>query len=223
MDNLSKETTPLHRIFGGYLRNEVSCHTCGRVSTTFQLFQDLFLDIRLADSLTQSMKGFFSWEKLEGGEKDNCYKCEQCRDRGNCSKRVYIQMPPKVLCIQLKRFTALGKKITKHINYPIKLDLSPYIYNGLSKSDSPYKGIVQPLPYKLVSVVSHYGAALNCGHYTAIGLSAKGSYFMFDDSQRDRRRNSFPFFFFNVVKTKFFEISGNDICLEYCIYMEDVA
>ncbi|XP_071443535.1 ubiquitin carboxyl-terminal hydrolase 36-like [Hetaerina americana] len=186
LDNLVKETTPLHRIFGGYLRNEVVCHSCGTISTTFQLFQDLFLDIRHTNSLMESMQAFFSRERLEADDRNDSYKCEECKRKGNCSKRVYIQTPPKVLCFQLKRFTAMGKKIMKHISYPLKLDLSPFVYmRTLNKNGdiiSPLPKVRRPIPYKLVSLVTHYGNAMTCGHYTAVGRSAKGSYFTFDDS-----------------------------------------
>ncbi|XP_046404008.1 ubiquitin carboxyl-terminal hydrolase 36-like [Ischnura elegans] len=186
LENSTKETTPLHRIFGGYLRNEVVCHSCGRTSTTFQLFQDLYLDIRHTDSLIDSMKAFFSRERLEGDERGDSYRCESCKRKGNCSKRVYVQTPPKVLCFQLKRFTAMGKKIMKHISYPVKLDISPFVYlrtvNKNGDIISPLPKVRRPIPYRLVSLVTHYGSAMTCGHYTAVGRSAKGSYFTFDDS-----------------------------------------
>ena len=49
MDNYSKETTPFNQIFGGYMRQDVTCLRCKHVSTTFQHFMDLLLDIRFLD------------------------------------------------------------------------------------------------------------------------------------------------------------------------------
>ena len=46
IDNYSKETTPFNQIFGGYMRQDVTCLRCKHVSTTFQHFMDLQLDIR---------------------------------------------------------------------------------------------------------------------------------------------------------------------------------
>lgn len=46
IDNYSKETTPFNQIFGGYMRQDVTCLRCKYVSTTFQHFMDLLLDIR---------------------------------------------------------------------------------------------------------------------------------------------------------------------------------
>ena len=42
----TKDTTPFNQIFGGYMRQDVTCLRCMRVSTTFQHFMDLQLDIR---------------------------------------------------------------------------------------------------------------------------------------------------------------------------------
>ena len=46
VDDQTKETTPFNQIFGGYLRQDVVCVHCNNVSTTFQRFMDLQLDIR---------------------------------------------------------------------------------------------------------------------------------------------------------------------------------
>ena len=46
IDNQSKETTPFNQMFGGYMRQDVVCLRCKYVSTTFQHFMDLLLDIR---------------------------------------------------------------------------------------------------------------------------------------------------------------------------------
>ena len=46
VDNQTKETTPFNQMFGGYMRQDVVCLRCKYVSTTFQHFMDLLLDIR---------------------------------------------------------------------------------------------------------------------------------------------------------------------------------
>lgn len=46
LDNQTKETTPFNKIFGGYLRQDVVCLQCDNVSSTYQRFMDLQLDIR---------------------------------------------------------------------------------------------------------------------------------------------------------------------------------
>lgn len=76
-DSRTKETTPLNQILGGYLRSAVRCLECGNVSTTFQHFQDLLLDIRKAQTLDEALDLYFSKEKLD----DDSYHCEICRKK----------------------------------------------------------------------------------------------------------------------------------------------
>lgn len=80
LDTRSKETTPLNQILGGYLRSAVRCLECGHVSTTFQHFQDVLLDIRKVNTLDDALELYFSKEKLD----DLAYHCE------NCQKKVCI-------------------------------------------------------------------------------------------------------------------------------------
>lgn len=76
-DTRTKETTPMNQILGGYLRSTVRCLVCGHVSTTFQHFQDLLLDIRKVQTLDEAMDGYFSRERLD----DDSYHCESCQKK----------------------------------------------------------------------------------------------------------------------------------------------
>lgn len=76
-DSKTKETTPLNQILGGYLRTTVRCLECGHISTTFQHFQDLLLDIRKVQTLDEALQIYFSREKLD----DDSYNCEACQKK----------------------------------------------------------------------------------------------------------------------------------------------
>ncbi|XP_070854200.1 ubiquitin carboxyl-terminal hydrolase 36-like [Drosophila suzukii] len=171
LDQLVKETTPLGQIFGGYLRSEVRCLSCNHVSITFQHFQDLLLDIRKADSLEDAFEGHFSRERLE----DMGYKCEGCKKKVSATKQFSLERAPITLCIQLKRFSMIGNKLTKQISFKPRIDLSKYAARSPAAQ-------AQPLTYRLVSMVTHLGVSQHCGHYTAIGSTDSGSYYNFDDS-----------------------------------------
>ncbi|XP_016969554.2 ubiquitin carboxyl-terminal hydrolase 36 isoform X1 [Drosophila rhopaloa] len=171
LDQLVKETTPLGQIFGGYLRSEVRCLSCSHVSITFQHFQDLLLDIRKADSLEEAFDGHFSRERLE----DMGYKCEGCKKKVSATKQFSLERAPITLCIQLKRFSMIGNKLTKQISFKPRIDLSKYAARSPAAQ-------AQPLTYRLVSMVTHLGVSQHCGHYTAIGSTESGSYYNFDDS-----------------------------------------
>ena len=48
---------------------------CNHVSTTFQHFQDLLIDIRQINNLNEGLDIYFNRERLGDGEE--AYKCEQ--------------------------------------------------------------------------------------------------------------------------------------------------
>jgi ubiquitin carboxyl-terminal hydrolase 36/42 len=167
-DSKVKETTPLNQILGGYLRSAVRCLKCGHVSTTFQHFQDLLLDIRKAQTLDEALEGYFSREKLD----DDSYHCQSCQKKVPATKQFSLERAPMVLCIQLKRFSVSNNKITKHINFRQRLDLTRYARHRPSV----------PLIYRLVALVTHMGPTVNCGHYTAVAQAPTGNFYQFDDS-----------------------------------------
>ncbi|XP_022181591.1 ubiquitin carboxyl-terminal hydrolase 36 isoform X1 [Myzus persicae] len=177
LDNYSKETTPINQIFGGYIRTEVTCGKCGHISTTFQHFQDLILDIRQSDNVNDALDNYFEKEPL-----DESYVCERCRRQVAADKKFSIERAPNVLCIQLKRYSVgmggfSGNKNSKAIQINERLDLSSYQFDH-----HKFKIDARPLRYHLVSMVIHYGSSLNSGHYTALGLTPSGSYYYFNDS-----------------------------------------
>lgn len=170
LDQISKETTPLNQILGGYLRSTVTCLACKYESITFQHFEDLPLDISRVSSLNEALGGYFARENLE-----ECgYKCESCKKKVSATKRFSLERAPVVLCIQLKRFNAMGGKMSKQIQISQFLNLEKH----LAKSGDPNQNCY----YKLVSLVTHLGGSASGGHYTAIGLAPNSSYYQFDDS-----------------------------------------
>ncbi|EAU77612.2 AGAP007521-PB [Anopheles gambiae str. PEST] len=171
LDQYSKETTPLNQILGGYLRSEVKCLSCQHVSTTFQHFEDLLLDIRKANSIDEALELYFARERLE----EMGYKCEACKRRVAATKQFSLERAPFVLCVQLKRFSMLGAKINKHVELRSKLDLTPYSSPAMRSNGGK-------LTYRLTSMVTHLGSTQHCGHYTAIGHTDAGGYHVFDDS-----------------------------------------
>lgn len=60
-------------MFGGRLRSQVVCKTCGRKSDTFDSFMDLSLDVARAKSVQSALKNYVAVEVLDGSNK---YKCE---------------------------------------------------------------------------------------------------------------------------------------------------
>jgi len=129
------------------------------------------VDIRKANTLDEALNSYFSREQLD----NNDYKCEACKRRVPATKQFTLERPPKVLCVQLKRFSVIGGKISKHISFKQIIDMGPYLWR--EPGESP-----KQLMYKLTSMVIHVGPSVNCGHYTAIAQVSSGQYYTFDDS-----------------------------------------
>lgn len=169
-EQYTKETTPVNRILGGYLRTSVKCLSCQYESVTFQHFEDLLLDIRKVTTIEDALKYHFARERLE----DMDYTCESCKKKVSATKQFSLERAPVALCIQLKRFSSINGKINKHINISQDLDFSQY-----SSRDTKHNS---QLKYRLVSMITHSGSTPQCGHYTAVGCCQDGSYYQFDDS-----------------------------------------
>ncbi|XP_064328796.1 ubiquitin carboxyl-terminal hydrolase 42-like, partial [Phalacrocorax carbo] len=153
LDISSQSTTVVHQIFGGCLRSRVTCLSCKAVSSSYEAFLDVPLDVKAASSVTDALEGFVRPERLEG---ENCYRCSQCERMVAASKRFTIHRAPMVLTVCLKRFDDFtGGKISKVVEYPEYLDLRPYTSHAAG----------EPLLYSLYAVVVHRGPSCYHGHY----------------------------------------------------------
>ena len=68
-----KNTSFVHRIWGGQIRSRVVCSRCRKPSDTFDSFLDLSLDCGKR-TLVGMLQGFVKEDHLEG---DNKYHCEK--------------------------------------------------------------------------------------------------------------------------------------------------
>jgi len=175
LDARVAETSPINKMFGGYLQSQVKCLECSYTSNTFEFFLDLSLEIKGCNSLDKALQKFTSVEKLD---KDNKYKCPKCAKYVLAQKRFSIKKPPHVLTIQLKRFnfhSLFGGKISKPVDFPEVLDLKPHLSNNNDKWNTFTK-------YELHGIVVHHGSSLGGGHYVAYVKSPSGVWHCMNDS-----------------------------------------
>ncbi|GHJ88224.1 hypothetical protein NliqN6_4626 [Naganishia liquefaciens] len=163
-----RETSWIHKVWGGRLRSRITCHDCGNNSDTFDAFLDLSLDL---DNKTATVKDalakFVQKDSLSGKNK---YKCEKCNKLVDATKQMQIVKAPEVLSLHLKRFTPTGRKITSTIKYTGNLNLDPYMDN--------YTG--SPL-YELYAVTVHQGSGPHIGHYYSYVKNKNGTWFEAND------------------------------------------
>ena len=124
-------------------------------------------------TLDDLLEYFCSDEHLEKG---NEWKCGNCKNKVNITKKFSIFYVPRLLIICLKRFSKSGyygyDKNNVLIEFPIEnLDMGKYIC-GPDKEHSKYD---------LFAVSQHYGGT-GGGHYTAVCKNIDGNWYSYNDS-----------------------------------------
>ncbi|XP_065057569.1 ubiquitin carboxyl-terminal hydrolase 16-like isoform X2 [Rhopilema esculentum] len=129
-------------------------------------------------SILSCLHQFTAKDVLEG---NNRFRCDECTKKRNeviqveegkanaikpvftdATKQMLVWQPPSVLTLHLKRFEQVGRglrKVNKHIEFPLQLDLSSFCHvnKSVSKED---------LQYNLFGIIEHSGN-LHSGHYVA--------------------------------------------------------
>ncbi|CAN0112232.1 unnamed protein product [Ectocarpus sp. 4 AP-2014] len=175
--NRLAETTPIHRVFGGYLRSQLKCSECGFCSDTFDPFMDLAMNVEKVDSsgvpmnersLQAALRRFTAPETLGAG---NEWKCGGCNKLVEAEKNLSVFKPPNALVFQLKRFgfTNRPRKVKDHISFGDKLNLE-------------VSGPERWANYDLTGVVVHSGKTMSSGHYYAYVRSTAGCWARMNDS-----------------------------------------
>jgi len=92
----------VHKTFAGELRSDVTCKGCSFVSTAFDPFFDISLELSDADeviTLTDCLTRFTNTEKLGFEEK---IKCRACQSYQESTKQLSMKQIPIVICFHLK-------------------------------------------------------------------------------------------------------------------------
>lgn len=195
-------TLIIYDIFGGLLRQKVTCKKCNHVSETKQEFYDLSLGIKKrsaekqnsgtstessSDDQTQdsganlqkrrysidlSVEEFFSNEVIRADKKDAGYMCEKCKQLTNAHKISTIETAPETLTVHLKRFKFDGNSSSK-----VKKSISYNKYLDLTDYTTNHTSTM----YQLISVIVHEGRSILSGHYIAHCLQPDGSWATYDD------------------------------------------
>ena len=100
---------------------------------------------------------------------NNKYWCSECSRLNEAQRSVQYEILPRVMVLQLKRFTATGNKsYTSKINEYIP---TPFTMNCFCTQCMPNGGEAtvgsSKHHYRLYAVIMHLGATLASGHYTA--------------------------------------------------------
>ncbi|CAG8655463.1 20292_t:CDS:2 [Dentiscutata erythropus] len=201
---LMRNSSVVVSLFQGQFRNKLTCLTCYKTSSTYNIFMYLSLPIpkNIKDGepvdLKMCLNDFTKEEILEGDDAWNCPKCKCFR---RAKKQLTISRLPDILLIHLKRFSFDGpfrNKLETKVHFPLRnLDLTSYVptpipqptpIGSIPKMDIPGTGGSRynlqqtgPFIYDLYAASNHYGG-LNGGHYTAC-VRNRNEWHTFDDSR----------------------------------------
>ncbi|XP_017482551.1 PREDICTED: uncharacterized protein LOC108371490 [Rhagoletis zephyria] len=95
---------------------------------------------------------------------ENKYRCEQCTGYTEAIRSISYEVLPRLLIIQLSRFSGGMEKINSYI--PTSFTLQCFCAKCCELSDANKLHI-----YKLYSVITHVGATMSVGHYIAYTCS----------------------------------------------------
>ena len=109
-------------------------------------------------------------------------KCPGCNNKCSCSSKNELVIPPKVLCVHIKRFNNNLSKKNNHITFPFDLDINSILSTNLDSNK---------FKYKLKSVINHSGYSSNFGHYYTYAYSSiHEKWFNFNDETVTELRDS---------------------------------
>ncbi|KAL3662312.1 hypothetical protein V7S43_012639 [Phytophthora oleae] len=181
-------------LFGGALTTAVTCEACGKrteiVEDAFHLSVSV-PDGRHRDLTTTDCLDSFVSETQLLVEANNGYDCEKCSRQPkvrsaagrfirkkrlgsnaepemevvlrDAAMQLFVSALPRVLVVHIKRL-ARSRKITQHIGFDEKLDMTPYVSETLRQGEGDAKK--HSLCYELIAVVVHMGNKRS-GHYVA--------------------------------------------------------
>jgi ubiquitin carboxyl-terminal hydrolase 8 len=191
--------SPISRIFGGQHRSQLRCEKCKFTSTSYESFYSipLEIDIKRGKKVTihECLRSYTAEEVLD---KDNNWKCPNCKQVRKTTKKLTITRAPQVLVIQFKRFSAQSDGYTAKsktlVDFPLNhLDITQFVAEPPRPDGSgqelpePEEATRPPFDYQVFGVVNHYGT-LTGGHYKAVVRDPnKGdNWTEFDDSRPDK-------------------------------------
>eukprot|EP00747_Dinoflagellata_sp_TGD_P065189 gnl/TRDRNA2_/TRDRNA2_154250_c0_seq1.p1 gnl/TRDRNA2_/TRDRNA2_154250_c0~~gnl/TRDRNA2_/TRDRNA2_154250_c0_seq1.p1 ORF type:complete len:512 (-),score=108.27 gnl/TRDRNA2_/TRDRNA2_154250_c0_seq1:71-1606(-) len=157
------EDSPILRVFGGLISSFVRSKGAKADSVTLEPFNHLDLDIS-STGVTSVMSALAAFCGAEG-----VYE-------GEATRRLRFKQLPKVLLLNLKRFTynkakGCSQKVKKAIKYEGKL-----IFDRSWLADD-----CKPQEYFISAVVCHHGESVHGGHYTAM-VRYNSQWYLYDDT-----------------------------------------
>ena len=121
-----EHTGKLHGIFGGFLRSWVHCDSCHTITTRYDTFLDLSLEVHRSFTVPEALRSFTNTDVLDG---DNKFECSKCETKTCSAKILTLRSTPQMLQLHLQRFGISdgggSTKIGHHVTFPELLNVEP--------------------------------------------------------------------------------------------------
>ncbi|KAH6670115.1 hypothetical protein B0J14DRAFT_657203 [Halenospora varia] len=152
-------------VFVSYWRQTIKCGSCDTTSLTIgqETKHTICLAPRLPSTDIQQYIRRVYREIVP-------YKCENCHITKPRPKVRVFDLTSDILCLQLSRCDAFGRKINLNLDVPRVLDIGN-ITNQANEDDAKYE---------TVAVVQHKGSSMG-GHYICSTIGPDGKWKLFDD------------------------------------------
>lgn len=153
--SLSRDHSAITDLFQGQTVTTMTCTLCTNNSVSCDTFLNIALELPKSGSTTLST--CFDFHTRRTSLLDT-YKCEKCKKTKACYQQTFLLRFPKILIIQLKRFSIINNskvKLLSSLDIPEALDLSSYLHPSVSDSPGRY----------ILSSIAHHQGSLNSGHY----------------------------------------------------------
>ncbi|XP_076881451.1 ubiquitin carboxyl-terminal hydrolase 20-like [Bidens hawaiensis] len=172
-DGSTQTNNMVKQVFGGRVISKLRCCNCNHVSDTYEPSVDQSLEIGDINSLATALESFTKVEHIEDEEMK--FTCDECKQKVSVEKQLLLDQISPICAFHLKRFKNDGshvEKIDKHVDFPLELDLQPYMCDSQTG-----------LKYDLYAVVVHAAFTSTFGHYYCYIRFAPDTWYKFDDSQ----------------------------------------
>ena len=130
----------IENLYMGEYESYIKCHACNYQSKNNAKFCDLQLAIKNefgatpaekepVDSIERALYRYMLPDLLEG---DNAYRCPGCNNLVTASKGIRLKRLPKILTLQLQRFTLdmntfYRKKLNDRVSFPVYLNMNHFL------------------------------------------------------------------------------------------------
>ena len=147
IENLLKPTpfkNILNNVYGGKTIDLLGCTSCGHLRVTEQIFYNLSMEVKNMKNMKESL------DKLTSEDVISDFKCENCQQKCDVTKRPLIKDCPNVLIVYLSRMifdldVLMNVKINSRFEFPLNMNLKDYTYdNYLHEKSKNEKGSGNP-------------------------------------------------------------------------------